>query len=50
MTDDPTPADSGWTREALDRLRAALKAERLTDQQRETAREAKKGWRDELDR
>ena len=27
MTEDETPPDTGWTREALDRLRAAIKAE-----------------------
>lgn len=27
MTDDQTPADAGWTNEALDRLLAAVKAE-----------------------
>lgn len=27
MSADQTPADAGWTREALDRLRAAVKAE-----------------------
>jgi len=26
MTDDQTPAQAGWTAEALDRLRAAIKA------------------------
>lgn len=27
MTADQTPSDAGWTREALDRLLAAVKAE-----------------------
>ena len=27
MSDDQTPADAGWTREAMDRLLAAVKAE-----------------------
>jgi len=27
MTDDQTPAEAGWTRDALDRLRAAVKRE-----------------------